>query len=412
MAWLSRAQERIGFSERWLREPSAAVLYTQRVSPPEHVHVVEENLALVERLGARTAALAVSLAAGTTKMTRTWTINSPRWIPETSSSSIPAAAGARNAGRRRITRRSSGNWQAPRHEQILLTGSPSEEPLIGGILQSAGAQRARYLPTTLVQFIALARRARLFIGGDTGPLHLAAAVGTPIVGIYGPTDPVRNGPFAADDIALSNRGPINHTRRGANPAYLPGISVGVGGGRRGRTSGEGAWIAPTLRWAARWRVPLGFLLGVAYLVFCRPTVKLLIAGGAVAAAGVAVRAYAAGHLAKNQSLAMSGPYAYTRNPLYLGSALMGAGFAVAGGWKQSGGSWRWPVWFCSRRSIGRSSAARRNTCAASSERFTIVTPSVFPFSSRAFAGLRAVRSFSGSNTGRIMSTKPFWATLP
>jgi protein-S-isoprenylcysteine O-methyltransferase Ste14 len=84
-------------------------------------------------------------------------------------------------------------------------------------------------------------------------------------------------------------------------------------------------------WAARWRVPLGFLLGAAYLVFCRPTVKLLIAGGAVGAAGVGLRAFAAGHLAKNQKLAMSGPYACTRNPLYLGSALMGAGFAVAGG---------------------------------------------------------------------------------
>ena len=84
-------------------------------------------------------------------------------------------------------------------------------------------------------------------------------------------------------------------------------------------------------WAARWRVPLGFLLGIAYLLLSRPTVKLLIAGGAVAATGLALRAFAAGHLAKNQRLAMSGPYAYTRNPLYLGSALMGAGFAVAGG---------------------------------------------------------------------------------
>ena len=84
-------------------------------------------------------------------------------------------------------------------------------------------------------------------------------------------------------------------------------------------------------WASRWRVPLGFLLGAAYLLFSRPTTKLLVAGGAVAAAGLALRAYAAGHLAKNQKLAMSGPYAWTRNPLYLGSALMGAGFAVAGG---------------------------------------------------------------------------------
>jgi protein-S-isoprenylcysteine O-methyltransferase Ste14 len=84
-------------------------------------------------------------------------------------------------------------------------------------------------------------------------------------------------------------------------------------------------------WATRWRVPLGFLLGVAYLLFCRPTVKLLIAGGSLAAMGVALRAYAAGHLKKNQKLAMNGPYAWTRNPLYLGSSLMGAGFAVAGG---------------------------------------------------------------------------------
>ena len=62
VAWLSRAHERIGFAERWLREPSAGVLYTQRVSPREHVHVVEENLALVARLGAHAATLAVSLA--------------------------------------------------------------------------------------------------------------------------------------------------------------------------------------------------------------------------------------------------------------------------------------------------------------------------------------------------------------
>ena len=73
-----------------------------------------------------------------------------------------------------------------------------------------------------MQFIALARRARLFIGGDTGPLHLAAAVGTPIVGIYGPTDPVRNGPFAADDIALSNRGPDQpHAPRGKPRRICP-----------------------------------------------------------------------------------------------------------------------------------------------------------------------------------------------
>jgi len=85
------------------------------------------------------------------------------------------------------------------------------------------------------------------------------------------------------------------------------------------------------RWLARWRVPLGFLLVAAYLILCRPTPRLWLAGGAVALVGIATRAYAAGYLMKNQALATGGPYAYTRNPLYLGSAILGAGFALAGG---------------------------------------------------------------------------------
>lgn len=84
-------------------------------------------------------------------------------------------------------------------------------------------------------------------------------------------------------------------------------------------------------WAARWRVPMGFALGAAYLVFSRPTPRLLIVGAIVALLGLLVRAYAAGSLDKNRTLAVSGPYAYTRNPLYLGSSIMGCGFAIAGG---------------------------------------------------------------------------------
>ena len=58
------------------------------------------------------------------------------------------------------------------------------------------------LDTTLKQFFALAQKAKLFLGGDTGPLHLAAAAGTPIVGIYGPTPARRNGPFAKEDVIV------------------------------------------------------------------------------------------------------------------------------------------------------------------------------------------------------------------
>ena len=81
----------------------------------------------------------------------------------------------------------------------------------------------------------------------------------------------------------------------------------------------------------RWRVPLGFLCGALFLFCARPTVWTLIVGGAVALPGLALRAWASGHLRKNESLAITGPYAYTRNPLYLGSFFMGIGFTVAAG---------------------------------------------------------------------------------
>ncbi len=83
-------------------------------------------------------------------------------------------------------------------------------------------------------------------------------------------------------------------------------------------------------WAARRRVPLGFAVSIAYLLLARPTPEYLAAGSIVAAAGLALRAWAAGCLEKSAKLATGGPYARTRNPLYLGSSLMGAGFAIAG----------------------------------------------------------------------------------
>ncbi len=83
-------------------------------------------------------------------------------------------------------------------------------------------------------------------------------------------------------------------------------------------------------WAARWRVPLGFALGLAYLVFAQPTLPLLVLGAGLGLLGILLRAWAAGHLEKNQALATAGPYAYTRNPLYLGSLVVGVGLSLAG----------------------------------------------------------------------------------
>ncbi len=80
---------------------------------------------------------------------------------------------------------------------------------------------------------------------------------------------------------------------------------------------------------ARLRVPLGFVLVAAFGWFSAPDDRSLAYGLPVAAAGLLLRGWAAGHLAKNTRLAMSGPYAHVRNPLYVGTALVAAGLAIA-----------------------------------------------------------------------------------
>jgi protein-S-isoprenylcysteine O-methyltransferase Ste14 len=81
--------------------------------------------------------------------------------------------------------------------------------------------------------------------------------------------------------------------------------------------------------ARRIRVPLGFLFAVFYFWLARPSWRSMALGAILVVPGLLVRAVASGHVRKNESLATSGPYAYTRNPLYLGSLLIGVGFAVA-----------------------------------------------------------------------------------
>ncbi|MCA1592288.1 MAG: isoprenylcysteine carboxylmethyltransferase family protein [Acidobacteria bacterium] len=82
-------------------------------------------------------------------------------------------------------------------------------------------------------------------------------------------------------------------------------------------------------WMQRWRVPLGFACALVLILLAQPRPLTLAAGGAVALLGLLLRAWSAGHIRKNAQLATSGPYAYTRNPLYLGSFVLGLGFTVA-----------------------------------------------------------------------------------
>jgi lipopolysaccharide heptosyltransferase I len=208
---LSRARERVGFSEHWLREPLAGVFYTDRVNPrvgpPKHV--IEMNLSLAERLGAKMP-----------ERREDWEFPLSRSEREESA----VAARLESLGIQDfIILNPGGGWSEKRWPpndyaefirrfaaeftgHFLLTGSKAEEPEIEFILRSAHCARACYFPSTLLEFIGLARRARLMVSGDTGPMHLAAAVGTPIVAIFSGQDPLntpeRNGPFSPDDFVV------------------------------------------------------------------------------------------------------------------------------------------------------------------------------------------------------------------
>jgi heptosyltransferase-1 len=107
----------------------------------------------------------------------------------------------------------------------LVNFGPGEEDLAHAVA-AASDGAAEPVACSLSQLISLTRRASLFIGGDTGPMHLAAAMKVPVVGIFGPTNPARNGPFATRCVVLRNpASPITHARRAAPDEGLLTITV-------------------------------------------------------------------------------------------------------------------------------------------------------------------------------------------
>jgi heptosyltransferase-1 len=125
-------------------------------------------------------------------------------------------------------------WPAERYGEVaselanlglrsIINYGPGEEEM-ARVAEAASRGTAQAMNCTISELIALTRRARLFIGGDTGPLHLAAALRVPVVAIYGPTDPARNGPYGTRSVVLrSSESVTSHARRGAADEGMLGI---------------------------------------------------------------------------------------------------------------------------------------------------------------------------------------------
>jgi len=202
LAALSGASRCIGFDRAAAREGGAAVLYSHRVLPPR-AHVIEQNLALAEAAGARITPARFPLQVPEEAEEKT-----ARWLEEHQVREffvVSPGGGWR-----------SKCWPAERYGELCLAlkrrsawcgvvnYGPGEEALAEGVVRAAGNSEPLLYSSELPQLMALLRRAKCVVAGDTGPLHLAVALGTPVVGLYGPTDPQRNGPYCAADIVVRN----------------------------------------------------------------------------------------------------------------------------------------------------------------------------------------------------------------
>jgi len=192
------------------RESPASLLYTRPVTV-QGTHVIEQNLSIVESLANRPLApTAVELPHDSLAEERIEKKLRELGLADFVILSPGAGWGAKC-------------WPADRYGKVaqalsdcgigsVVNYGPGEVSLARET-EAASQGAARALPCSISELIALTRRARLFIGGDTGPLHLAAALAVPVVAIFGPTNPARNGPYGTRSIVLRNpASPTTHTR--------------------------------------------------------------------------------------------------------------------------------------------------------------------------------------------------------
>jgi lipopolysaccharide heptosyltransferase I len=199
LARASGAARVIGFSIWHLREKTARPFYSS-AGDAEGVHVIRKNLDLLRAIGVDDDEISFPLAD----------VESPALVQ------LRARAGEQrfaliNPGaawpNKRWPPQQYGELAAFLHDECGLVPfvlwGPGEESLATAVVDASSGTAFAAPPTTVTDLVALARAAALVISGDTGPLHIATAVGTPTVSLFGPTDPDRNGPWSVEDVVVS-----------------------------------------------------------------------------------------------------------------------------------------------------------------------------------------------------------------
>jgi len=203
-ARLSGAARVIGFDRAHLREPMAALFYTETVVPFDAPHVIQKNLSILKAFDLAPGPLELPLhpEAAMATTTALAAVGGPRQY-------VVLNPGAAWPNKRWPADR-FGALAAELHAQTglrsLITWGPSEQALAETVVSASGGTAALAPPTAIADLAVIMRDAALVVSGDTGPLHIAAAMGTPLVGLYGPTWPERNGPWNPDDEVISRAG--------------------------------------------------------------------------------------------------------------------------------------------------------------------------------------------------------------
>ena len=197
---LAGATRTIGAPWAHLREPLARLFYTDAPDPGAAPHVIDKNLGLLGPLDVTDRTVHFPI-----RIPRTDTVTSvvDRFGPDGYAILNPGAAwpnkrwpAARFGAVAASIRREHG-WRS-----VVLWG-PGDQELAASVAAASQGASEVAPPTTITDIVGIARAARLMVSGDTGPIHIAGAVGTPLVALFGPTSPERNGPWAARDVTLS-----------------------------------------------------------------------------------------------------------------------------------------------------------------------------------------------------------------
>jgi heptosyltransferase-1 len=195
LGWLSGAPRRVGRAAKATREPGAALFYTERVVPTGR-HIVDMTVDLVVRAGAQPPSVP----------------QFPLSVPAESLRSVHEKLARLDIPGPYVVISSGGGWKSKcwpperfgalasaidrsYHLPMIVNIAPGEEEMAREIIRMAAPAKVTALSFDIPELAALLAEARLVVAGDTGPLHLAAALGTRVVGLFGPTDPERNGPL-------------------------------------------------------------------------------------------------------------------------------------------------------------------------------------------------------------------------